>query len=66
MNNLFRIPLAYYNFLNVFSKEELDTLPAYKGRFNDYYIILGAGKRPEDLRYSPLYKTLIKKLEVCR
>jgi len=41
-------------------------LPKYRGGYNDYYIYIEAGKRPEDLGYSPLYKISLDELEVYR
>ena len=41
-------------------------LPKYRGGYNDHYIYVEAGKRPEDLGYSPLYKILLDELEVYR
>ena len=41
-------------------------LPAHRRGYDDYYIYIEAGRRPEDLGYSPLYKILLNELEVYR
>ena len=56
----------YNNFLDVFSKTDSNTLPKYRGEYDNYYIYVEAGKRPEDLGYSPLYKMSLDELEVYR
>src|SRR6187399_2310945 len=61
-----RIPAAYNDFLDVFSKTDSNTLLKYRGGYDNYYIYVEAGKHPEDLGYSPLYKMSLDELEVYR
>ena len=56
----------YNNFLDVLSKTDSNTLLKYRGGYNDYYIYVEAGKRPEDLGYNSLYKISLDELEVYR
>src|SRR6187399_3481935 len=53
LDNPGRIPAAYNDFLNVFSKIDSNTLPKYRKGYDNYYIYVEAGKRPKDLGYSP-------------
>jgi len=57
---------VYNDFLDVFSKTDSNTLSKYRGGYDNYYIYVEAGKRPEDLGYSPLYKISLNKLKVYR
>ena len=60
-----KVPQAYHQFLDVFSKAESDTITPYRIGV-DYKIELTKGAKPEDLGYSPLYKLSAYELETYK
>lgn len=65
-DDLKEVPDVYNDYLDVFSKENSNTLTDYRGGYADHRIELIPGKKPEELGYSPLYKMSLEELEVCR
>ena len=55
------IPNIYYNYLDIFSKTELNKLLKLKGAGN-YLIYLQNSKNQKSLGFAPLYKFTLKKL----
>jgi hypothetical protein len=59
------VPTEYYDYLDVFSKVELDILPIVKPGV-DYRVKLNEGYLPKDLRYNLLYKMSLEESEVYK
>jgi transposase InsO family protein len=59
------VPNEYHKWKDVFSKLDSDLLPEHRVGV-DHKIELTEGSRPEDLKYSPLYKMTLEEAEACR